>query len=485
MGVPFAASGTENAPVTNRRTAASDHPSGPHHRPDGLNILLVDDEPDINLAVGEVLGDAGHRVTTASNGEEALNLIMTELFDVMVCDIRLPKIDGLTLFRRTRQESPDTTVILMTAFAAVQDAVVAVKEGAYDYLTKPFDIDEITLRMKRIAEHRALLRDLDAARAQLAAADSKEAIIGRSVQMLRLLDRVNTIATSHAPVLLTGETGTGKELVARALHDRGPRRDRPFVVVNCAAFPDTLLEAELFGHERGAFTGAVKRRDGRFRAAHTGTLVLDEIAEMSLPAQAKLLRVLQEGTIEPLGTNETLRVDVRVISATHRDLKDRIASGHFREDLYYRINVINVDIPALRERKGDLPLLVQYFLKKFSRPGRDPTLSHAAWAALLAFPFPGNVRQLGHAIEHAVVLAGDAEIELHHLPRDIVGSAPAPLSVEPLPRPLGTALKEFERDYLQRALAQASGKRTLAAEILGISRKNLWEKLRMHGFSEN
>jgi two-component system response regulator AtoC len=471
-------------PRGDRRTGG-DRRLGTGTKIEGLNILLVDDEPDIQLAVGAALGDAGHRVTTASNGEEALNLIMTQLFDVMVCDVRLPKLDGLSLFRRTRQESPDTTVILMTAYAAIQDAVGAVKEGAYDYLTKPFDIDEITVRMKRIADHRTLLRELETARAQLAQADSKEAIVGRSVQMLRLLDRVNTIATSHAPVLLHGESGTGKELVARALHDRGPRRDKPFVVVNCAAFPDTLLEAELFGHERGAFTGAVKRRDGRFRAAHTGTLLLDEIAEMSLPAQAKLLRVLQEGTIEPLGTNESLRVDVRVISATHRDLKERIATGQFREDLYYRINVLNVDIPPLRERRGDLPLLVQYFLKSFTRPGKPtPTLSAGAWAALAAFPFPGNVRQLGHAIEHAVVLAGDAEIDVKHLPRDVIGAGDVSHSVTPVPRPLGTALKEFERDYLQRALAQASGKRTLAAEILGISRKNLWEKLRMHGFSE-
>ncbi len=453
-------------------------------RPDGLSILLVDDEPDFNLLVAEALTDAGHRVTTAANGEEALSLVTSELFDVMVCDIRLPKLDGLSLFRRTRQESPDTTVILMTAYAAIQDAVGAVKEGAYDYLTKPFDIDELTLRMTRIAEHRALLRELDAARAQLAAADAKEAIIGRSVQMLRLLDRVNTIATSHAPVLLTGESGTGKELVARALHERGTRRDRPLVVVNCAAFPDTLLEAELFGHERGAFTGAVKRRDGRFRAAHTGTLMLDEIAEMSLPAQAKLLRVLQEGTIEPLGTNESVRVDVRVISATHRDLKERIATGLFREDLYYRVNVLNVDIPPLRDRKGDLPLLVQYFLKSFTRPGKSPlTLSPGAWAALAAFPFPGNVRQLSHAIEHAVVLAGEGEIHLRHLPRDVIGTADDAPPIETCARPLGTALKEFERDYLQRALAQAAGKRTLAAEILGISRKNLWEKLRLHGVS--
>jgi two-component system response regulator AtoC len=453
--------------------------------PAGLNVLLVDDEPDIGLAAGEALRDDGHRVTVAMTGADALERLTTQVFDVMICDIRLPGMDGLTLFRRARQESPDTAVILMTAFAAVQDAVSAVKEGAHDYLTKPFDIDEITLRVRRIAAHRALLRELDEARAQLAEQTAEQTVIGRSPQLLRLMDRVNTIATSHAPVLIRGESGTGKELIARALHDRGPRRGKPFVAVNCAAFPDTLLEAELFGHERGAFTGAVRRRDGRFRAAHGGTLLLDEVAEMSLPAQAKLLRVLQEGTIEPLGTNETVRVDVRVVSATHRDLKERIAAGLFREDLYYRLNVLDVDLPPLRERKGDLPLLVQYFLKKFTKPGRAiPTLTPPAWRALSQFPFPGNVRELSHAIEHAAVLAEGADIDLRHLPRDIVRATETTEELTAVPRPLGTALKEFEREYLQRALAQADGKRTVAAEILGISRKNLWEKLRMHGFSE-
>jgi DNA-binding NtrC family response regulator len=451
-----------------------------------MSVLLVDDEPDIGLAVGDALRDAGYRVVVATNGAEALDLVTTQPFDVMICDIRLPKLDGLTLFRRTRQESPDTTVILMTAFGAVQDAVAAVKEGAHDYLTKPFDIDEITVRIQRIAEHRTLLRELDDARAQLASRQEGEPIVGRSIQMLRLLDRVNTIATSHAPVLLQGESGTGKELVARALHDRGPRRGKAFVAVNCAAFPDTLLEAELFGHERGAFTGAVRRRDGRFRAAHAGTLLLDEVAEMSLPAQAKLLRVLQEGTIEPLGTNESVRVDVRVISATHRNLRERIASGAFREDLYYRLNVLNVDIPPLRDRKGDLPLLVQYYLNKLSKPDAPvPRVTSAAWSVLADFPFPGNVRQLGHAIEHAMVLAAGGDIDVHHLPRDIAQVEIARAGATTLiPRPLGTAMKEFEREYLQRALTQAEGKRTLAAEILGISRKNLWEKLRMHGMGE-
>jgi len=451
-----------------------------------LDVLLVDDEPDIELITGEALRDAGHHVTTVKDGAEALELVRVRAFDLMICDIRLPKLDGLTLFRQTRQQSPETTVILMTAFAAVQDAVAAVKEGAHDYLTKPFEIDEITLRVKRIAEHRALLRELEVARAALAKDGISEVIVGRSVQMLRLLDRVNTIAPSHAPVLLQGESGTGKELVARALHERGARRGKAFVAVNCAAFPETLLEAELFGHERGAFTGAVKKRDGRFRAAHGGTLLLDEVAEMSMPAQAKLLRVLQEGVIEPLGTNESVRVDVRVISATNRNLKERVTEGLFREDLYYRLNVLNVDIPPLRERKGDLPLLVQYFLKKLGKSGAvSPRLSQAAWTALAQFAFPGNVRQLEHAIQHAVVLAGDSDIEIQHLPREIAHAGDVVLAGSPLPRPLGAALKEFEREYLLRALAEADGKRTLAAEILGISRKNLWEKLRMHGFSDS
>src|SRR3954451_12913014 len=452
----------------------------------GLDVLLVDDEPDIEMLAGDALRDAGHVVTAVKDGAAALELVKVRAFDLMICDVRLPKLDGLTLFRQTRQQSPDTAVILMTAFAAVQDAVAAVKEGAHDYLTKPFEIDEITLRVKRIAEHRALLRDLEVARAELAKEGISEVIVGRSVQMLRLLERVNTIAPSHAPVLLQGESGTGKELVARALHERGARQGKAFVAVNCAAFPETLLEAELFGHERGAFTGAVKKRDGRFRAAHGGTLLLDEVAEMSMPAQAKLLRVLQEGVIEPLGTNESVRVDVRVISATNRDLKERVVDGLFREDLYSRLNVLNVDIPPLRERKGDLPLLVQFFLKKLGKPGAvAPRLSQAAWTALSQCAFPGNVRQLEHAIQHAVVLAVDTDIDIEPLPRDTVRSGDIVLTGSPVPRPLGAALKEFEREYLLRALAEAEGKRTLAAEILGISRKNLWEKLRMHGFTDS
>jgi len=450
-----------------------------------LDILLVDDEPSIRLVVGDTLRDAGHRVVLAADGGEALSLVSSRGFDVVVTDIRLPKADGMTIFRRVKQERPQTDVILITAHGAVSDAVEALKEGAFDYLTKPFDPDELALRIGRIADRRRLERDLEEARAVLGARGHATDIVGRSPSMLRLLERIEMIAASDAPVLITGESGTGKELVARALHERSPRRKKAFVAVNCAAFPETLIEAELFGHERGAFTGAVKRRDGRFKAADGGTLLLDEVAEIPLPAQAKLLRVLQQGMVEPLGTNDSVPVDVRVISATHRSLKEWIGEGRFREDLYYRVNVLDISIPPLRERRGDLPLLLEHFLRQHTPAGQPiPRISPRAWAALSEYAFPGNVRELSHAIEHAIVLSRGREIDLDHLPRDIGGSARYAQRDEASIRPLTVAMKEFEREYLVRTLALARNNRTRAADVLGISRKTLWEKLRFHGLSD-
>jgi two-component system response regulator AtoC len=327
-----------------------------------LDVLLVDDEAELRLSLADALRDAGHKVTMASDGVEARGHVLARVFDVVICDVRLPQLDGLTLFRRLRQESPTTDVILITAFGEVADAVAALKEGAYDYLTKPFDIDELMVAVKRIAGQRALRRELEQARAELSGRKPENMLIGQSPGMRRVLNLIEMVSQSEAPTLVTGESGTGKELVARMLHDRSARRDAPFVVVNCGALTETLIEAELFGHERGAFTGAVRKRDGRFKAADGGTLFLDEVAELPLPAQAKLLRVLQEGTFEPLGTNTTVKVDVRVVSATHRNLRTRITEGLFREDLYYRINVIEIPLPPLRERPGDLSALLQHFL---------------------------------------------------------------------------------------------------------------------------
>jgi DNA-binding NtrC family response regulator len=452
-----------------------------------LNILIVDDEPDLCDLIAETLVGEGYQVTSAHDGAAAIAAAAEASFDVVLADMRLPKMDGLTLFRRLRAESPSTDVILMTGNGNVADAVAVLKEGAFDYLTKPVQLDELGIQLKRIASYRALHRDVAAVRAELAnATPIRERLVGHSPQMQIVVQRIEAIAHSDASVVITGESGTGKELVAHALHDGGARRGKPFVAVNCAAFPDTLIESELFGHERGAFTGATNRRDGRFKAAHGGTLFLDEVAELSQAAQAKLLRVLQEGTIEPLGSNDSVKVDVRIISATHRNLKTRIAEGLFREDLYYRINTIDLAIPPLRERSGDLAVLVKLFIDRFSKRGKGcDGITWRAWNVLSAHEFPGNVRELMHTIEHAALLAQGGKIDLEHLPTSVRGDrVRRPVVSADHVRSLGDATKEFERDYLIRTLARFDGKRLKAAESLGISRKNLWEKLKMHGLSE-
>jgi two-component system response regulator HydG len=455
-----------------------------------LDILLIDDEPELREVLQEALRAGGHSVQTAVDGGQGLDQIKGHVFDVVVCDVRLPKMDGLTLMRRARQESPRTEVILMTAHADVADAVAALKEGAYDYLTKPFDVDELLMQLARLDEHKSLKVALHEARTKLSGnGSSASPLVGESPGIRRALDMIRMVGPSDAPVLIAGESGTGKELAAHMLHDASSRRDKPLIAVNCGALAENLIEAELFGHERGAFTGAVKRRDGRFKAADGGTLFLDEVAELPLPAQAKLLRVLQEGTFEPVGADAPVKVDVRVISATHRDLRERIKTGAFREDLYYRINVIEIPLPPLRDRPSDLPLLIRYFLSKGTPAGIEPPrITPRAWAALSQHTFPGNVRELGHAMEHARILAGGGEIDLHHLPQSIMGSmtrdrattggVPAPVEPPGTVRPLTVALREFELQYLQRAVELAEGKRVRAAEWLGISRKTLWEKLR-------
>jgi two-component system, NtrC family, response regulator AtoC len=318
----------------------------------------------------------------------------------------------------------------------------------------------------------------------VASRDAGSPIVGHTPAMVQLVERINTVAQSDAPVLIRGESGTGKELVAHTLHARGPRKNASFVSVNCAAFPENLIEAELFGHERGAFTGAVRKRDGAFKAADGGTLLLDEVAELPLPSQAKLLRVLEEGVIQPLGTNEAIPVNVRIVSATNRDLKELIVHGKFRDDLYFRINVLDLNIPPLRERRADLPLLLAHFLRRFY-PGRvAPSISPRAWAALMEYPFPGNVREFAHAIERAVVLSHGSEIDVEHLPEDVAGATASTSASESNFRPLGHAVKEFEKQYISRALRLAAGGKGQAAELLGISRKNLLEKLKLYGITD-
>jgi len=465
-----------------------------------VHVLLIEDDQDVRRGLRDVLTGAGHVVVEASDGSQASALLPEGAFDVILSDVCLPGVDGLTLLRTVRRHTPLTDFILMTAFADVSQAVTALKEGASDYLMKPFDVDELLHHIGRMESTRAMRHELTEARRALALRSPGNRLVGQSSQMMKLQSRIEMIAASEAPTLIMGESGTGKELVARLLHERSRRAGKPFVAVNCAAFPETLIEAELFGYERGAFTGAVKRREGRFRAADGGTLFLDEIAELPLSAQAKLLRVLQDGTVEPLGRDTSIKVDVRVISATHRNLRESVADRLFREDLFYRINVLDLSLPALRDRACDLPLLIQFFLDGFPKVDSAGqrvvnSLSPDAYAALSAYRFPGNVRELAHAIEHAVVLAGSGEITLDHLPEVIAEAAPAEAAAPAFPEPaqgstpsrvapLVAAAREFEKLHLRRALAATGGKRVKAAEMLGISRKNLWEKLRMYDLEE-
>jgi DNA-binding NtrC family response regulator len=463
-----------------------------------MDILLIDDEPELRETLAEALEAAGHAVTQLEDGGAAAAALAGATFDVLLCDVRLPEVDGLTLVRKARAVAPLMDCILMTAFGEISDAIAALKAGAVDYLTKPFDLDDLLHHMARIDATRALRRELADARRAISTQGLTTRLVGSSAPLQRVRARIEMIAPSDAPTVVTGESGTGKELVARMLHERSARAAKPFVAVNCAAFPETLIEAELFGFERGAFTGAVAKREGRFRAADGGTLFLDEIAELPLPAQAKLLRVLQDGTVDPIGSDEGVKVDVRVVSATHRRLREHVARGLFREDLYYRINVLEIELPPLRERDGDLALLVEFFLGGHAPGGdaRRPALTDDAYAALSAYPFPGNVRELAHAIEHAVVLAGAGPITIDHLPASILdGAALVPLAslapglpdarpvAEPDPAlvlPLAEATREFEKRHLRRALAATGGKKVKAAQRLGISRKCLWEKLRRY-----
>lgn len=469
-----------------------------------LDILVVDDDDATRLSLACALSDAGHKVSEAIDGEQALELTSEHTFDVAIVDVRLPKIDGLTLARHLRSEAPTTSVILMTAFATVPDAVAALRDGAYDYVTKPFDPEELTLRViGHIAEHRALKHELEEARRLMASRDAGSPIIGSSPPMVQLVERINTVAQSDVPVLIRGEPGVGKALVAHTLHARSRRKTAPFVTVSCCALPPALLEAELFGT-------AEAPRASRFLSADHGTLLLDEIAELPVSAQARLRAVLEEGAVTPKGGSEKIPVDVRVVVASRFDPKELVARGRLREDLYFRLCVVDLFVPPLRERKADLPLLLAHFQRRH-HPGRvPPSISSRAWAALVAYDWPGNVREFANAIERAMVLARGSEIDLEHLPPDVAGasgrespvpSRPPLARTEPPPRPSGPPLHEFtpvtdgiprlasamlafERDLLVRALRAARGARAHAAELLGISRRVLARKCDQHGITE-
>lgn len=454
--------------------------------PDTLtHVLFVDDEVALRSLVAERLADRGFQVAEADTGERALELLDELAFDILITDLRLPGIDGARLVEEALERYPGIVAVVITGYGTVKDAVDVIKRGASDFITKPVEFDELMHVLQKALEQRRLKSENAYLRSQLEERYQFGGILGRSRPMQELFQLLDAVARSSSTVLITGDTGTGKEVVARAIHHNSPRRAHRFVALNCSAIPEALLEAELFGHVRGAFTGAVGARQGRFEQAHRGTLFLDEVGTMSAALQMKLLRALQEREFERVGDNQTIKVDVRVIAATNSDLTRMIAEGTFREDLYYRLNVIPIHLPPLRERREDIPLLVRHFLEKIAR-GPAPQLSQAAMRALMAYHWPGNVRQLENTIERAVALsAGRPEIDLADLPNEVQAVPPPALPpILELPEEgldLPSYLAAIERDLIRRSLERTHGNRNKAAALLRIKRTTLVEKLKRLG----
>ncbi len=443
-------------------------------------ILIADDEEAARRSLGQILTEDGFEVALAANGEEALRAIAEQSPDILLTDLRMPGMDGHELLTRVRQSCPDLTVVIMTAHGTIRSAVQALREGAEDYLTKPIDVEELECLLDRCLKKKRLLAETRLLRERLDDTYRFEKIIGRSPRMLEIFRLIEQVAPSQASVLITGESGTGKELIAQALHQRSPRREAPFVKVSCAALPETLLESELFGHERGAFTGAVARRSGRFEIAAGGTIFLDEIGDITPGMQVKLLRFLQERQFERVGGNQTLTVDVRVIAATHQDLAALVKQGTFRDDLYYRLQVIEIPLPPLRERAHDIPLLVDYFIRKFAADNDKEIkdVTNETLAALMACPWPGNVRELEHAIERAVVLARGSRLGLDLFP-SLPGARESQRS-EHGPAVPGAPLEEIEREAILLTLEAVGGSTSRAAAILGISPRTIQYKVKQY-----
>ncbi|RMH06072.1 MAG: sigma-54-dependent Fis family transcriptional regulator [Nitrospirae bacterium] len=468
------------------------------------SVLIIDDEPLMRLSMVDALRAVGYEVEEASAGDEGIHKLQGNRFDLIITDLRLPRKDGIQVVQACKQYSPGTEVIVITAHGSVDTAVQAMKLGAHDYITKPFSMEELLLIVDRATKVIALRQENDALRQELEGKFCIDGFVGKSACMREVLEKVKLVAASDATVLISGESGTGKEVVANAIHRNSPRRDQALIKVSCAALPETLLEAELFGHEKGAFTGALKQRRGRFELAHKGTLFLDEIGDISPVVQVKLLRVLQERQFERVGGNETIHTDVRLVCATQKDLKKAVEEGRFREDLYYRLNVVPVHLPPLRDRKEDILPLAEHFLHLSARRGQRTVkgLSAQAREMLLRYSFPGNVRELENIVERAVALAQrHDEIQVW----DLCGQSNCPFlggtwqescgfcQEGLVPNPgtrreqtattLAQAREHFERDYILSILHQTGWSKTLAAKALGLSRKALWEKCKRYGIS--
>ena len=451
------------------------------------SILVVDDERNAREGLVQALGasfgsDAIH-VDMAENGLEAMKKLTDSAYDLMIADIKMPQMDGMELLKRSREKQPTTQVVVLTGFGTIEMAVEAMRLGATDYLQKPVNLDELELVVRRILDERRLLSENEYLRAKLRERDGYRDLIGVSPAMRNLFEKVQQVATTKATVLITGESGTGKELVAEAIHHLSPRNDHPLVKVNCSALNENLLESELFGHERGAFTGAIRQRKGRFELADKGTLFLDEIGDLSPDVQVKLLRILEEKEFERVGGNRTIRVDTRLLFATNVDLESKVKEGSFREDFYFRLKVVTLHIPPLRERKEDIESLERFFINQFSRENSVPPISftEAAQESLRSYEWPGNVRELRNLIEHLVLMKPGKRIDTSdlkdHIRMDIPGDG--------IEVPLGTPLAEVEKRYILETLKNFDGNRTRAAKSLNIGRRTLIRKLNEYGLGSS
>ncbi len=457
-------------------------------------ILIVDDEVAIRKALERFLAGLKYSVHTASDGEEALGVLKNETIDLALVDLVMPKMDGVELIRRMKREQPDIVPIVLTGFGTITSAVDAMKAGAYHYLTKPFELDDIAALIGTALEHKQLKVENRLLKTQLRDKYRFENIVGHSDEMAAVFDLVEKVADTDSTVLITGESGTGKELIARAIHYNSARRDKPLVVVNCAAIPEELLESELFGHVKGAFTGAVATHAGRFDSADNGTIFLDEIGDMTLKLQVKVLRVLQEQRFEPVGSTSTHQVDVRIIAATNQDLEKAVHDKRFREDLYYRLNVIPIHVPPLRERRSDIPLLLKHFIDKFSaESGKEPpNITQEALDGLMGYTWPGNVRELENLIERLIVLKKDDMIGVKDLPPKVAGAeaqapgAPAEGGLVDIPDAgisFKKAVDDFESKLIIGALRKTGGNKNKAASLLHLNRTTLVEKIKKKGLS--
>jgi len=446
-------------------------------------ILVVDDEASHRKMIEAVLSDEGYEIKQADDGQTAIDAVKKEFYDLVLMDIRMSAVGGIEALKQIKEISPAIPIIIMTAYASVDTAVNALKSGAYDYLTKPLDIDELKILVQKTLRYHQLEKENIYLKERLNDRFDFSNIIGRSPAMKKLFETTALVAPSEATVLIFGESGTGKELIANAIHQNSPRKERPLITVNCAALPETLLESELFGHEKGSFTGAIARKQGRFQLAHHSSIFLDEVAEMAPATQAKILRVLQEREFEPLGSTQTIKVDTRVIAATNKNLEEEIKKGRFREDLYYRLNVVSLEVPPIRERREDISLLADFFLKRYAEKNKRilKGFTPRAMDLLMRYDWPGNVRELENVVERAVIMARGEMITPAEFP-DILQELDPEVKATYVNLSPGRTLKDVEKDMIIRTLEETAGNRTHAAKILGISRRTLQLKLKEYGF---